>query len=215
MEPACGGSVQCCAIRVAVLEQDGVPLPGAGNLYVADAFTKLVATPVFTKGPDIELVNACNFPSIVYKDMDRFKRFDLSLELIYTDPELEFMLLGGETFQNGGQNIGTSSPSVGAYAGYYPGVSVELWSKRIVNGDLDITYPYIRWILPRAKFQQDAVTWDNNPMSRMYTGFTSANSNWFNGPANDWPFPSDRQLAYAYAKTLPTVSCGAQALASS
>lgn len=211
-QPACGGSVQCCAIRIAVLQQDGVPLPGPSNLYVTDAITKFEAVPVFTKGVDMEIVNACGAPQIIYKDMDRFKRYDVTLDLIYTDPELEQMLLGTEIFDQNGLNIGSASPATAAYAGYYFGVSLELWSKRIVNGDLDPVYPYIRWILPRVRLQPSNVTLDNNALPRSYTGYTSANSQWFNGPLNDWNFSSDTQLFYSFTKTLPSSQCGAQPL---
>lgn len=211
-EPTCGGSVQCCAMRVATLELDGVPLPGASNLYVTDALSKLTITPVTTKGVDLEIVNACNAPEIIYKDMDRFKRYDLALDLIYTDPELENMLTGTELFNSGGLNIGTSGPATAAYAGYFPGLSMELWSKHITNGGQDPVYPWIQWVFPRSFWMQAAVTLDGNAMARSYTGYTNANPNYYNGPANDWSFPSDTQMMYRFTKTIPTVACGAQAL---
>src|SRR5260221_9760435 len=96
--PSCGASVQACALRVAVLEQDGIPLPGAGNLYTTDVMAKLDATPVYTKGVDMEVLSACGVPALIYKDFDRFKRFDLQLSLINLDPEIENMLVGGEIF---------------------------------------------------------------------------------------------------------------------
>jgi hypothetical protein len=208
----CGGSVQCCAIRVATLEQDGVPLPGSANLYVTDAFSQFKATPVTTKGVDMEVVNACGAPAIVYKDQDRFKRYDITLDLIFLDPELENLLVGGELFTSGGFSIGNSVVATADYAGAINGVSLELWSKHIVNGDIDATWPYVRWVFPRVRLMPADVTLDNNAMPFSYTGYTSANPNWFNGPANDWPYSSDRQKMYALTKTLPTVACGAQAL---
>jgi hypothetical protein len=165
-----------------------------------------------TKGVDMEIVNACGAPQIIYKDMDRFKRYDLTLDLVYLDPELEQMLIAGELYTSGGFTIGTSGPLVAAYAGLYTGVSVELWSKHIVNGDLDATWPYVRWVLPRTRWEMGNTTLDGTAMPRSYTGYTSPNPNWYNGPANDWPYASDTQLMYAYTKTLPQVYCGAQSL---
>ena len=206
-EIACGGSVQVCMMRIVALELDGVPI---GPYYVTDAITKWEATPVFTKGVDMEIVNGCGAPALIYKDMDRFKRYDVSLELIYTDPELESMLEGTELYTTGGVDVGSGSPAVAAYAGYYPGFSVELWSKRIVNGDLDSQYPYWRWCYPRVRLQMDKTTLENNPSPRMYTGYTSQNPNWEDGPFDDWPFASDTQGFRAATKTLPTPSCGTQ-----
>jgi len=212
-EPACGGSVQCCAIRVALLELDGVPLPGASNLYIADAVAKVEFQAQVVKGVDMESISACGFPAILYKDMDRFKRYDVTLNLQYLDPELENLLLGTELFNQGGLNIGGGSPYVAAYAGYFPGVSLELWSKHIVNGDQDPVYPYIQWVCPRVKFSlATPVTFENNPMVRMFSGFTSSNPNWYHGPEDDWPFASDTQLAWRMCATIPTPECGAQPL---
>lgn len=196
-----GGSVQCCAFRLTQLEQDGVPI---GPWYCSDAMTKFEAVPVTTKGVDMEVVNACGAPEIIYHDMDRFKRYDVTWDLIYLDPELEAMLEGGELYNSGGLDIGSSGPVVAAYAGYYPGFSLELWSKRVVNGDLDPIYPYWRWNIPRVRlWQGSAITWDNNPMARSYMGYTAPNSNWEDGPFDDWPFASDTQLFRAATKTLP------------
>lgn len=212
MQQSCGGSVQACAMRVAALEIDGVPLPGATNLYVTDAFAKLEAAAVKTKGADIEILNACGQPSILFKDRDRLKRYDLTLEMINTDPEFENMLTGGELFTSGGFTIGGSVPKVGAIEAPW-GVSLEVWSKHIVGGDIDGIWPYIRWVLPRSYWDApDKIMWDDNAMPRNFVGYTTENQNWFNGPANDWTFSSDRSIAWAYTKTIPTPSCGAQAL---
>jgi len=208
----CGGSVQICAIRVATLEIDGTPLPGPSNLYVTDAFASLVVTPNFTKGVDLEVVNACGAPQLLYKDMDRLKRWDLTLSLIYLDPEPEQLLIGAETFGTGGYSVGSGTPLTAAYGGYRYGVSLELWAKHIVNGDLDITYPYIRYVLPRSYWTHDKRSLDINAVPQDYVGYTSANPNWYNGPMNDWPYASDSQFMWAYTKTLPNPVCGGQPL---
>src|ERR1051326_2060952 len=108
-EQRCGASIQACAERVAVLEQDGVPVPGAGNLYVTDALVKLEATPVYFKGVEIEAPNACGNLCVNFKARDVLKRFDLTLEICTIDAELEHMLMGGETFTSGGFTVGGSS----------------------------------------------------------------------------------------------------------
>lgn len=211
-EQSNGGSVQLCMMRLATLENDGVPLPGSANLFVTDGVAKLEATPVMTKGVDLELLNGCNAPAVLYKDQDRFKRYDLTLSLTYVDAELEGMLIGGEQYTSGGFTIGGSVPLQAAYAGSPYGVSLEFWTKHIVGGDQDVNYPYIRWVMPRAHFAWDKHTWDNTTFSRDYTGYTSQNPNWYNGPMNDWPYASDTQLMWAFTKTLPVPAIGAQTL---
>lgn len=220
-EQTCGASVQCCAIRISVLEQDGVPLPGAANLYVTDALAKFEAVPVYTKGVDMEVLNACGIPAVLYKARDVFKRFDLTLSLLNLDPELEAILIGNLapgplpngilTFTSGGFTVGASALKVAGYGAPY-GVAIELWSKHVVSGDLDPNYPYVQWIVPRSYWQPGNTTLDNNAMPRDYTGFTTQNPNYYNGPMNDWVFDSSRSMAYALTRTLPAPTCGAQAL---
>lgn len=213
-EQNCGASVQACALRVAVLEQDGVPLPGAGNLYVTDQMSKLDVTPVYYKGVDIQVPNACGTLAVNYKARDVLQRLEFALDLPVWDPELESMLTGGEKFTSGGFTVGGSLPGVGAIGAPY-GVSLELWTKHIVNGDLDGINPYIRWVIPRSYWQHDKQSFDNAAMPRSFTGWSTENPNWFNGPANDWTFASDRSMAYALAKTIPAAQCGATTLTAS
>jgi hypothetical protein len=204
-----GGSVQACAMRVNVLELDGVPLPGVGMMYTTDVMTKLDLTPVMTKGIDIEIVNACGGLPIVYKDRDRFKRFDLSLELATLDPELEFILAGGELFTQSTFSVGGAIPAVGTFD-RVGGVSMELWSKHVVNGDQDAINPWIHWILPRTYWVVDKFSFMNGTMPRTFTGYTAQNPNFEDGPEDDWNFASDRTVAWAFSKTIPVVQQGQQ-----
>jgi hypothetical protein len=215
-EQSCGASVFACVTRVVLLEGDGVPLNVANNMYVTDALVKMEGTPQFTKIPEVEILNACGALCVTYKTVDPFKRVDLTLEICTLDPELEQMLVGGELFTSGGFSVGGSAPPVGTVeANVLNGVSVELWSKHIVNGDIDPIWPYIHWIWPRTHWQPDKQTFDINHMPRLFTGFTSQNPNFEDGPTGDWAFASDRTYAWAFTKTLPAVSCGAQSLAPS
>jgi hypothetical protein len=190
----CGASVYAVMMRLAVLEQDGVPLPGARNLYVTDALVKLTATPVYYQSPVVEIPNASGALCVNLNTRKVLKWYDLALEICNLDPEVDNMLVGGETFSSAGFVIGGSVPAAGAISAPF-GVSVELWSKHIVGSDQDTVWPYIQ--------------------ARMFQGFTSENPNWYNGPANDWTFASDRSIAWRFTKTVPPSACGAQALASS
>jgi hypothetical protein len=213
-EQSCGASVQACALRIATLEQDGVPLPGSGLAYVTDQFAKLTATPSLFKGVDIQTPNACGSPVVIYKDRDKLIRYDLALDMILLSPEFEHLLVGGELFTSGGFAVGGSSPAIAVVEAVY-GLSMEVWTKHIVNGDYDPIWPYIQWVYPRTYWQVGPDMFENNPMMRSFTGYTSQNPNYFNGPFNDWTFASDRSRAWRFTKTLPTPNCGAIAVPSS
>lgn len=213
-EQSCGASVQACGIRVSVLEQDGISIPGANMAYITDQLMKLTATPVFFKGVDIQNPNACGTPLVIYKDRDRLIRYDLALDMIFISPEFENMLTGGELFTLNGFSVGGSSPAIAAIEAPY-GVSMELWTKHIVNGDYDPIWPYIQWVYPRTYWQVGPDTFDNAAMSRSFTGYTSQNPNYFDGPFSDWTFAADRSRAWRFTKTLPTPNCGAIAVPAS
>lgn len=205
-----GAAVQACAMRVCVLEQDGVPLPGAANLYTTDAMSQLSVTPATTKGADIEVMNACGSPAVLYKDRDRLKRYDLQLDMLTLDPEFEQILSGGETFTAGSFTVGGAVPAVATIEAP-GGVSLELWTKNIVAGDLSPINPYVHWIIPRSYWLPDKISFMNGHMLRSFTGYTSQNPNFYNGPQNDWNFASDRSIAWCYTQILPTPHLGATA----
>lgn len=214
-EPSGGASVQAVVARVAVLEADGVPLPGSANLYTTNAVIQLDATEVTTKGVDLEVMNAGGELCLVYKGRDPLKRYDLALQLCSLNPELEAMLVGGDITRSGGVAIGAAVPPVGSFGAPF-GVSLELWSKNIIDGDLDPNWPYIHWALPRTYWSgPDKVTWSNANMIRSFTGYTSENPNWFNGPGNDFVGQSGRSISWVYTKSTPIPVLGAQPLAAS
>lgn len=213
-ERNCGGSIYCVMARVAVLEADGVPLPGAGNLYVTDAITKLDVDPQWYQSPEITVPNGSGQLCVVFKPLPVLKWVNLAVEFCRYDPELEHMMVGGELFTKAGYSVGGSAPAVGAF-GAPNGVSLEVWSEHIVDGDIAPIYPYIRWVFPRSKWTPAKFSIDQNHMPRPLDGFTSQNPNWFNGPGNDWTYSSDRSYAHAYDTSIPTPQCGAQTLAAS
>lgn len=212
----CLPQVQACAMRVARLDTDGVPLPGASNLYVTDALVSLDVSPVYTDGDEIEEKNANGDVCVSYVSDDSFKRYDVTLSLCTPDPELVEMLTDGGTVLTSGAATGYAGPSIGTLTG--DGMSIELWSKRITDGILDVTYPYARWVYPRVKnLRLGSYQHANGAILPQITGRAYENPNWFDGPANDWPVASDRAMQFLPVglSDKPTPSCGYQTLSAS
>lgn len=208
----CLPQVQVCAMRVARLDNNGVPLPGASNLYVSDALAELTATPVYTDGEEIEERNACGAVVVNYRGDDSFRRLDISLRLITPDPELSEMLAGDRLVSGG--RVGWAAPPLGEVTG--AGVSLELYSKRIDDGDLAIGDPYAWWVLPKVKnLRAGDLTFGNAAIPMLFSGQAVENPNWFNGPLNDWPVASDRVIQWIPWNALPDVQCGYVELAAS
>lgn len=212
MANTCAKQVQACAIRIARLEPNGVPDPGANNLYTSDALTQLTVEPVLSEGDEFEVKNACGAVCVNVKDCDRLKRLDLTLGLCYPDPQLLELLAGG-TVLTSGAAVGYAFPELGAEA-CPNGVSIELWTKRYDSGGQPDAFPYEWYVLPRTYWQHSTRTFENGPITVELTGFATENDNWYNGPLNNWPVASTSVLQSIPTMTLPDTVCGYQTIAS-
>ncbi len=204
--------VQACALRVTILEPSGVPLPGAGNVYTTDTLTELTATPVYEDADELTEKNACGTVCVNFTGDDSLKRADVALTICTHDPYLLAMLSDGDVLTDSGLH-GFAMPPIGPLTG--AGVSLELWSKRIDDGDLHDEFPYAWWVLPRVKnLRMGARTFSNGTALPQFTGRAGENPNWFDGPLNDWPVASDRIIQWFPVAALPTID-GRQTLAAS
>jgi len=203
----CRRQIQSCALRVTRLEPNGVPDPGANNMYVSDALTTLGVETVLAEGDEFEVKNACGEVCVNFKDCDRLKRLDLTLGLCYPDPELLELLAGG-TVLTSGAAVGYAYPALGAVA-CPNGVSIELWAKRVdTAGAPDSDFPYEWYVLPRTYWQHGTRTFENGPITVELSGFGIENENWFDGPDNTWPVASDSVLQSIPTATIPDTACG-------
>ena len=207
----CARIVQACALRVARLEPNGVPDPGANNMYVSDALTQLVVDPQVEEGDEFTVKNGCGAICVNVKDCDRLKRLNVTLGLCYPDPELQELLAGGVVLTNvlpGDDAVGYGFPRLNE-AACPNGVSVELWAKRYdSSGAPDSTFPYEWYVLPRVYLQHGGRTHENGPLAIEFAGFAIENENWFDGPENDWPVDSDRVYQSIPTASIPTAACG-------
>lgn len=211
----CLPQVAACVIRVARLDGAGVPQPGASNLYVSDALTKLTRTPLYEDGDEIKQKNGCGAVCLDYKSAPSYLREDATLELCSPDPELMQMLIGGAVLTSG-VRVGQAGPPIGVIStALQNGVSIELWAKRIRNGVVDATNPYAWYVFP--KVTNIKLTNANHENAAHLPAFSLEmyeNVNWFNGPLNDWPAASDRTWQWLPWNTAPAPSCGYRTLAS-
>lgn len=209
----CVPQVQACAVRVAAIDASGFTVPGASSMYVTDALVKLTLKPVHEEGDEIKEKNACGTTAIDYKSPPSFTRADIDLEFLSTDPFLIDILVSGATVLTSGGLRGFAYPPVGVMSGQ---CSLELWAKRINNGILDPTAPYARWALP---FVNNVRFGDRDFSSAaghtLLTAEAHENTNWFDGPANDWPVASDRVAQWIPVASLPVIDCTYDTVAAS
>lgn len=106
-------------------------------------------------------------------------------------------------------DVGYRAPEVGAEA-VPNGVGLEFWTAAIQDGSYAANLPYLHWVLPRAKVRPSDA-WALNGENALLPGFegwSEQNANWGAGPADDWPYESDRVWQFARVATLPDLTPG-------
>lgn len=213
-ETDCRGQAFACVSRYARLDSNGVPSPGASNLYVSDALVSMEFTPVYTDGDEIEAKNGCGTVKVNYRAPDSFKRGDVSLNIVTPDPYLSEFLSGGDLLTEAGLPKGWAAPPLGLVTGN--GISIELWTIRVDDGSEDANFPYAHWVYPKIKNLRLApYTHGQSELALTFTGQAYENENWYDGPAGDWPALSDRVVQWLPTATRPTPTCAYQTLAAS
>lgn len=215
MADDCLPQVHAIRMRLANLGPDGVPLPGAENLYVSDAITTLTLGSEIADASEIEERNGADEICVAYQGDPSLKWGTVSLQICTPDPYLEAMLSTGTVIDLGsGVPAGFAYPAIGPLRS--DGISIELWTRRINNGDMDPDYPYGWWVLPKIKRLRMADReFGNASIKPSYEGKAYENVNWFDGPLNDWPASSDRYAQWVPTATVPDAQCGPQALIAS
>jgi hypothetical protein len=212
----CLPSIHACTIRVARLEADGVPLPGANNLYVSDAITELTFTPEVRAGQEVEVPDGCGGLCVSYKADDVEKWWNVELTICRPDPQLTELLAGG-TVLTSGDAVGYQPGSLNTVRTGY-GVSIEVWSHRLDDGgDIDDVFPYWHWAFPKVKgLRLGARRLFEGALENPFTaGKATENAHWFDGPGNDWEVDSSKAWGVMPSASTPTAACGYQTLAAS
>lgn len=210
----CLPQLQACAMRVTYLDGSGVPNPGSQQLYVTKSFTEIVLTPVYEDGDEITEKTACGEVGVNFKSPDSFKRADIQITVVQQDPYLQAMLGQGDVLTDAGVR-GYAFPPIGSIES--DGVSIEVWARRIDDGDMHAEFPWAWWVFPKVtNLRHNARTFNNGSQLPQFTGQALENENWLDGPLNDWPVGSDRVAQWFPVADLPdTSTCGPQTLAAS
>jgi hypothetical protein len=192
-DPTCFGSLQVCALRVAVLASNGIPEPGADNGYVSDALITVGLGIELSTGDDLEKKNGCGAVCQTYKGPDVIKRATLSMALCELDVQLGQMLVGGALFLDGDDvPVGWEFPHITDAAPN--GVCLELWTKAWDSGSqatptaLGNEAAYWHWVFPKFTGQLDNMTMEANFLDFAIKGNGEENPNMSHrGPFQDWP----------------------------
>lgn len=197
-------SVLGAAVRVTRLNSDGTTASGASASYVLNSFIRVSFTPEYEEGDEITEKTAGGDVCVTYKAPDTLKRVNLELAICNPDPEFTEVAAGGLLLSSGGYSVGWAAPVTGVNA-TPNGVSLEVWSKAIINGTAASTNPYFRWVFPYVQLRPSGErVIENGLLANTFEGFGYGNSGWGDGPQNDWVYTSDRAFAYARTSSAPT-----------
>lgn len=96
-------AVQGCAYRISRLNADGSIVSSSVAMIQDDRpLCKLEVKPVMEDGVEITPKSACGVPVISYKDCNRYKRWEVTLQLGDFDPEQMELVAGGQVLTAAG-----------------------------------------------------------------------------------------------------------------
>lgn len=213
----CAGSVYACLIRVAELDEGGVPLPGAATLFRSDGVVRVDWQEDIATGSLLELSNGCGVQCVVAQGDDRLQGITLNLQLCKWEASLLAKLTGNPVLSSGGVAVGQQARLIDDDPPAR--VSVEAWAKAW-DGNEQATDDngaliYKHWHWPSTTWRMGQVVVENGIGRVPMVGKGRQNANYFDGPGNDAPEDINGMWAWHWDTNLPSSACGAQTLAAS
>lgn len=191
------GHLGACVVRVAKLDTDCSPLGGTNSGWITTGLVTMTATPDVEEGTTFEPKTACGTVAYTYERPDVIKRWNLTGEFVFFDPEGAEIMFGGSTILGAaagsfsGQVIGWASPNSSAPA--TNGVYLEVISQVSAEGAGDcITsgsgFPqYFGYVFGKVKMTPGERTFEDDFAVQAFTGKATTNPSLYNGPWNDYP----------------------------
>ena len=202
-------SLHCVAMRVIALSATGTVIPGTSPVYTTNNLTRIDFNPDIEAGPEISDRNAGGGLAVTFRLPDIVKRLVGTVEIVTPDPELEVILSGGNTLVSATNVQGMQYPALNVESSPN-GVSVEAWTRSVVNGRQPTDFPYMRWVFPLGKFRKSNRVIDINRMGNVFEGFWYENPNWGSGvTAQPWAYDSSKVVQWAKDTTYPASALGA------
>jgi hypothetical protein len=223
----CVGERNVCIIRGALLAADCAPLGGANSGFVSAGIVTATASVEVEEGTVAEPKTGCGVIAFSVSDPDVLKRMNLTGEILWHDPEMKYILFGGEVVEgatggpNDGETIGWAAPGPDTPKGN--GLYLEFITQNVGQGAGECGggdggfLPYTGHIFGRVFLVPGDRTFENDVANVLFTGKAFQNPSLFDGPWNDWPgdgyIPTSPYVTVQYTQAeydaiLAEVSCG-------
>jgi len=207
------GSLFALGVRVCKLAADGSVPTGATNCYVSQSMIKIDIGLDYNTPNAVTQNNGSGALCMSYQAPSTVKGGTLkNFTICEPDPNLLQFLLGGTVIEGTGSpapDIGYQAPAVGV-APVPNGVSIEFWTRAILNGAVAASLPYLHWVLPRAtiNLSSEFTAEEGNPLLPVFDGTLAENSMWGTGPNSAWTGDSSRVWQWKREATIPDLSVG-------
>jgi hypothetical protein len=193
----CLGQHSVCLLRAAALDSSCVPVGGTDSGIVTLGIITLTASAEVEEGRVFEPKNGCGRISWTYEEPDVVKRYNLTGELSYHDPEMKYLLFGGSLITGHASASDFPNKVIGWAAPHYTdeqsnGVYLEVITRTAAEGIGECAsqgdeVPYASgYIFGKVKLTPGDLTFEDAESTVPFTGVASSNPNLFNGPWNDW-----------------------------
>lgn len=207
------GSLFALGMRLCKLAADGSVPTGATVCYVSNVMVKMDVGLAMNTPNAVSQNNGAGAICMFYQAPSTVQSGTVkNLTICEPDPNLMQFLLGGTVIAGTGSpapDIGYQAPAVGA-APVPNGISIEFWTRAILNGAVAPTLPYFHWVLPRATvtLSSEFTAEEGNPLMPVFDATLSENANWGTGPNTGWSGDSSKVWQYKREATLPTLTPG-------
>ncbi len=208
------GSVYALGMRLTKLDQNGVPLVGAGNCYTSTALVKMELGLEYEDAKEVTQLNGSGDVCIEFQAPYTLKRGTIAgLQLCQPDPTLLQFMIGGDVIYDNAvptpNAIGYRAPQTGVEE-VPNGVAIECWSRAIIGSNWARTLPYLHWSIPQCYLQPTGtviLAADGSVLPEL-NGYSIQNPAFGSGPLADITTPTDRVWQYVREATLPDLTQG-------
>lgn len=204
------GSLFALGMRLCKLAADGSVPTGAANCYKSNVMVKIDLGLAMNTPNAVSQNNGAGAVCMFFQAPSTVQGGTIkNLTICEPDPNLLQFLLGGTVITSTGADIGYQAPAVGA-APVPNGISIEFWTRAILNGASAPSLPYFHWALPRAtvNLASEFTAEEGNPLLPVFDGTLAENANWGTGPNAGWTGDSSRVWQYRREATLPDLTPG-------
>lgn len=193
------GHLGACVVRIAQLDTDCSPLGGNCTGYVTTGLVTMTATPDIEEGTVFEPKTACGAIAYTFSRPDVVKRWNLTGEFVFFDPEAAYVMFGGDLILGNasgdfnGEVIGWASPNPSVAALGTNGVYLEVISQVSAEGAGDCIvsgsgFPqYFGYAFGKVLLTPGERTFEDDFARQTFTGKATNNPSLYNGPWNDYP----------------------------